>query len=102
MIDGHSHSIITPPEYGKPLIYKKENGDDVNNDPILSTGTEFQNIGVVVIDNHKKAIEDAFLIQSDVFESFEPISPEKNKAAAATAEVVEAVKKESKNSSKKQ
>ncbi|WP_026667018.1 metallophosphoesterase [Butyrivibrio sp. AE2005] len=102
MIDGHSHSIITPPEYGKPLIYKKENGDDVNNDPILSTGTEFQNIGVVIIDNHEKAIKDAFLIEEKVFKSFEPISPENNDAAAATAKVVEEVKKESKNGSKKQ
>ena len=102
MVDGHSHSKITPPEYGKPLIYEKENGDKVNNEPILSTGTEFQNIGVVIIDNHEKAIEDAFLVQREDFESFEPISPKVSKAAAATAEVVEAVKKESQNGSKKQ
>ncbi len=101
MIDGHSHSIITPPEYDKPLIYKTADGRDINNDPILSTGTEFQNIGVVIIDNHEKAIKDAFLIANDVFTSFEPISPKKSKAAADTAAVVQKIKEESKKNSKK-
>ena len=86
MIDGHSHSIITPSE-GK--------------EPILSTGTEFQNIGVVIIDNKEKKITDTFLIPNNVFTSFAPISPANNDAAAATAKDVERVKKESQSGSKK-
>ena len=42
VIDGHSHSVMT----------KGENGE-----PIQSTGTKFENIGVIVIDNATKKIE---------------------------------------------
>ena len=86
IIDGHSHSIITPTE-GKEAV--------------LSTGTEFQNIGVVIIDNKEKQIIDTFLIKNEDFTEFDPISPKENTAAAATTEVVEKIKKESNNDSKK-
>lgn len=46
VIDGHSHSVMT----------KGENGE-----PIQSTGTKFENIGVIVIDNATKKIEKNYL-----------------------------------------
>ena len=46
-IDGHSHTVMTAGE---------------NGEAIQSTGTKFENIGVVVIDNETKAIEDNFLL----------------------------------------
>ena len=47
IIDGHSHTKIT---YGD------------NGRPIQSTGYNFQNIGVVVIDENSKSIEKSFLL----------------------------------------
>ncbi len=49
LIDGHSHTVMTAGE---------------NGEPIQSTGTAFQNIGVVVIDNETKTIEDHFLMST--------------------------------------
>ena len=46
VIDGHSHTVMT----------KGENGE-----PIQSTGTKFENIGVIVIDNATKKIEKNYL-----------------------------------------
>ena len=46
VIDGHSHTVMTEGE---------------NGEPIQSTGTKFANIGVIVIDNETKKIEDNFL-----------------------------------------
>ncbi len=50
MIDGHSHTIMTAGN---------------KNEPITSTGTKIQHIGVIVIDNATKAIEDRYLITLD-------------------------------------
>jgi 5'-nucleotidase len=47
LLDGHSHTAMT----------KGENGE-----LIQSTGTKFQYIGIVVIDNETKTIEDHFLL----------------------------------------
>ena len=49
-IDGHSHTVMTA---------------GPKNEPIQSTGTKFQNIGVVIIDDAGKAIEDRFLITTE-------------------------------------
>lgn len=49
IIDGHSHTVMTA-------------GTEDNKEPIQSTGTAFKNIGVVVIDNAKKAIESNKLV----------------------------------------
>ena len=49
VIDGHSHTVMTAGE---------------NGEPIQSTGCYFANIGVVVIDNATKTIEDHFLIET--------------------------------------
>ena len=50
ILDGHSHTVMT-------------NGE--GNVPIQSTGTKFENIGVVVIDNATAKIEDHYLIKAD-------------------------------------
>jgi 2',3'-cyclic-nucleotide 2'-phosphodiesterase (5'-nucleotidase family) len=50
MIDGHSHTVMTA-----------ENGFD----PITSTGTKIQTIGVVVIDDASKKVEDTYLLSLD-------------------------------------
>ena len=47
IIDGHSHTVM-------------ENGS--NGEPIQSTGTKGQNIGVIVIDNANKTIESNYLL----------------------------------------
>ena len=52
VIDAHSHTEM-------------EKGD--KDEPIQSTGTAFANIGVVVIDNATKAIEDNFLTSVNVY-----------------------------------
>ena len=49
LIDGHSHTVMTKGESGEP---------------IQSTGTKFEYVGVVVIDNEKKAIVDNYLIST--------------------------------------
>ena len=48
LLDGHSHTVMTEAEGGLP---------------IQSTGTKFANIGVVIIDNETKAIEDHYLLK---------------------------------------
>ena len=50
IIDAHSHTVMTAGEAGEP---------------IQSTGTKFQYIGVLVIDNGTKAIEKNFLISTE-------------------------------------
>ena len=65
VIDGHSHSVMTAGE---------------NGEPIQSTGTKFAYIGVVVIDNETKAIEDNYLV------STAGITP--NEEVAAKAQVI--------------
>ncbi len=50
ILDGHSHTVMTA---------------GAKNEPILSTGTKVENIGVVIIDDASKAIEDKFLITLD-------------------------------------
>ena len=49
LIDGHSHTVMTAGE---------------NGEPIQSTGTAFENIGVIVIDNETKTIEDHYLMST--------------------------------------
>ncbi|MBR4671021.1 MAG: 5'-nucleotidase C-terminal domain-containing protein [Butyrivibrio sp.] len=50
ILDGHSHTVMTK---------------GAKNEPVLSTGTKIENIGVVIIDNASKKIEDDFLITLD-------------------------------------
>ncbi len=51
LIDGHSHTVMTAGENGEPIV---------------STGTKFANVGVVVIDNASKKIESRFLVATKV------------------------------------
>lgn len=51
VIDGHSHYQMTAGQ---------------NGELIQSTGTKFANIGVIVIDNETKAIEDHFLVPTNL------------------------------------
>ena len=48
IIDGHSHTVMT---------------EGANGEPIQSTGTAFENVGVIIIDNAAKTIEENFLTQ---------------------------------------
>ncbi len=50
LLDGHSHTVMVA---------------GANNEPIASTGTKIENIGVVVIDDAAKKIEDHYLISSE-------------------------------------
>ena len=56
MIDGHSHTVMTA---------------GGNSEPVQSTGTKFAYVGVVVIDNEKKAVEDHYLIPTKQTETVE-------------------------------
>ena len=51
VLDGHSHTVMTAGQ---------------NGEPIQSTGTQFANIGVVVIDNEAKGIEANFLVPTEI------------------------------------
>ena len=53
IIDGHSHTVMTA---------------GVNNEPIMSTGTKFQHIGVTVIDEETEKVESNFLYQLKLLE----------------------------------
>ncbi len=50
MIDGHSHTVMSA-----------EKGTD----PVTSTGTKLQTLGVIVIDNASKKVEDSYLLSLD-------------------------------------
>ena len=50
ILDGHSHTVMT---------------EGLNGEPVQSTGTKFENIGMVVIDNATKKIESNYLIKVD-------------------------------------
>ncbi len=50
LIDGHSHTVMSAEE---------------SVDPITSTGTKLQTLGVVVIDDATKSVEDSYLISLD-------------------------------------
>ena len=69
IIDGHSHTVMTAYE---------------NGEPIQSTGTKFANIGVIVIDNETKTIENHFLVDTKGLEK----DPE---VAAKAQEIIDAV-----------
>lgn len=66
VLDGHSHTVM-------------ESGD--NGEPIQSTGTKFENVGVVIIDEDTASIEDHYLIKVEE-------STPKNTQVAAAAEVI--------------
>ena len=69
LIDGHSHTVMTAGE---------------NGEPIQSTGTKFDNIGVIVIDNETKEITDHYLLDTALL-------PRDDDVAAAAQEIMDAV-----------
>ena len=60
VLDGHSHTVMTTGSKGEPII---------------STGTKFANIGVVVIDEKDKSVEKAFLYPLKENTSSDPAKP---------------------------
>ena len=73
IVDGHSHTVMTKGEKGEP---------------IQSTGTAFENIGVIVIDDASKKIE-----SNSLFEIKEDTAKDATVAAAAKT-IVDRVDKE--------
>ena len=71
-IDAHSHTVMTSAKYGLP---------------VQSTGTKFAYVGVVVIDNATKLIEDHFLLSTASLAKDETV-------AAAAQEIIDAVDEE--------
>ena len=67
VIDGHSHTVMTSGADGQP---------------IQSTGTKFANIGVIVIDNETKTIEDHFLVSTAGLEKDEAVAAKAQKIIA--------------------
>ena len=82
ILDGHSHTVMTE-------------GDD--GEPVQSTGTKFANVGVVVIDNESKTIEDHYLLPTKVTETVTENGEEKENVVsemakdAAVAEAAQAI-----------
>ena len=72
VIDGHSHTVMTLGE---------------NGEPIQSTGTKFGNIGVVVIDNETKTVEDHYLLDTTYL-------PKDEDVAEAARTIMDAVDEE--------
>ena len=72
LIDAHSHTVMTQGE---------------NGEPIQSTGTAFANVGVIVIDNEKKAIVDNYLVSTAGLKKDEAI-------AAKAQEIIETIESE--------
>ena len=72
IIDGHSHTVMTAGE---------------NAEAVQSTGTKFAYIGVVVIDNASKAIEDHYLLSTDGMSKDETV-------AAKAQEIIDRVNAE--------
>ena len=70
-IDGHSHTVMTEAKYGLP---------------VQSTGMKFAYVGVVIIDDATKKIEDHFLLSTANLEKDEAV-------AAAAQEIIDAVDK---------
>ena len=74
IIDGHSHTVMVEGE---------------NSEPVQSTGTKFANIGVVIIDNESKTIEEHYLLPTKVVENDEVVSElPKDEAVAAKAQEI--------------
>ena len=63
MIDGHSHTVMTEGEKGEP---------------IQSTGTKLETLGVVIIDNATKTIEDRYLISQQGLQEQVPTAAKAN------------------------
>ncbi len=76
VIDGHSHYVMTAGQDGQP---------------IQSTGTKFENIGVIVIDNETKTIESNFLVPTHLGSELYAFKYISESVQAKANEIMEAV-----------
>ena len=79
VLDGHSHTVMTAGQHGEP---------------IQSTGTKFDYIGVVVIDNESKGIEDHFLIPTGIHSNLYTFNFIDKEVMAEADKIMKAVDKE--------
>ena len=75
-IDGHSHTVMTAGEKGEA---------------VQSTGTKFANIGVIIIDDASKKIEDRFLLPTTELDKDEAVTAAAQKIADAVNDELGAV-----------
>ena len=73
LLDGHSHTVMTAGQ---------------NGEPIQSTGTKFEYVGVVVIDDESKAIEDHFLLPTCLGNSLYTLEAENVKTHVAAERII--------------
>jgi len=73
LIDGHSHTVMT----------KGQNGESIQ-----STGTKFAYVGVIVIDNEAKGIEDNFLVPTYLGSSLYTMNGVDETVSAKSAEII--------------
>lgn len=76
MLDAHSHAVMTKGADGEP---------------VLSTGTQFENVGIVIIDNVGKVIEDQYLIN---FKSIQNVLAPDAETEAAISLIIKGVQDE--------
>ena len=67
ILDGHSHTVMSKGDKGEP---------------IQQTGSRFQNVGVVIIDNDKKKIEDYYLLNTEDLEKDDEVLTKANEIMA--------------------
>lgn len=67
ILDGHSHTVMSKGDKGEP---------------IQQTGTKFQNVGVVIIDNDKKKIDDYYLLNTEDLEKDDEVLTKANEIMA--------------------
>ena len=76
VIDAHSHTVMTAGE---------------NGEPIQSTGTAFDNIGVIVIDNETKKVSENFLIDTELLTKDEAVAAKAKEIMDAADAIYNAV-----------
>ena len=67
ILDGHSHTVMSKGDKGEP---------------IQQTGSRFENVGVVIIDNEKKQIEDYYLLNTEDLEKDDEVLAKANEIIA--------------------
>ena len=76
LLDGHSHTAMTVGQFGEP---------------IQSTGTKFEYVGVVVIDDESKKIEDHFLLPTYLNSGLYSMTKDNGEVKAKAEEITAAV-----------
>ena len=68
IIDGHSHTVMSTPANITSSVDPYTVGEGQENYPIQSTGTQFANIGCVIVNDFTGEIEDFYLIPTEGLE----------------------------------